>query len=438
MIADGFKTNSDIGKIYGLLTVEGVGEPFIGKRGRTLPRVWCRCECGAKSLVLRRNLRSGNTKSCGCQGASRIQPGMVFTRLTVVAEANRDRDGILWACHCQCGKQTTVHACDLRGGKTRSCGCLRALNGKKPDGLASAHVLFTSYHRKARERTISFSLTFEQALRLFTGNCYLCGAAPNNVRTYRLGRTSFTHSGIDRIDNVRGYLPDNVASCCWACNNAKATQSLDDFLQWANRVKNHERGSPLIPVPEASFTKEPRVDYRGALVVPGARFAKLTVLADAGRKHRAKMWICRCDCGKEKVINGSNLRKGASRSCGCAFHGYKPGWASLLQMARQYHKWAVIRNLALELTSGQVIFLLTQPCYYCGCLPNMSYRYHSSGKGACLRNGIDRLDPALGYVEGNVVTACWTCNRAKASMSKQEFLDWVDRIGVLKAETCKV
>jgi len=29
------------------------------------------------------------------------------------------------------------------------------------------------------------------------------------------------------------------------------------------------------------------------------------------------MWLCKCDCGKEKVINSYSVRKGKTKSCGC-------------------------------------------------------------------------------------------------------------------------
>ena len=49
----------------------------------------------------------------------------------------------------------------------------------------------------------------------------------------------------------------------------------------------------------------------------GERFGQLTVLGPAedveGREH----WLCRCDCGKEKIVWGSSLKKGTTRSCGC-------------------------------------------------------------------------------------------------------------------------
>lgn len=51
--------------------------------------------------------------------------GMVFNRLTVQKEAGRDRQGqILWECCCICGKTVYVRGRDLRSGNTKSCGCL--------------------------------------------------------------------------------------------------------------------------------------------------------------------------------------------------------------------------------------------------------------------------------------------------------------------------
>ena len=43
-------------------------------------------------------------------------------------------------------------------------------------------------------------------------------------------------------------------------------------------------------------------------------------------------------------------------------------------------------------------------------------------------NGIDRIDNALGYVIGNVTSCCGTCNKAKATMGRIDFLDWVRRV----------
>lgn len=55
--------------------------------------------------------------------------------------------------------------------------------------------------------------------------------------------------------------------------------------------------------------------------VTGERFGKLVAvrpIAIEGEKRRWD-WICQCDCGKEKIIRGSDLRFGKVASCGCSY-----------------------------------------------------------------------------------------------------------------------
>ena len=51
----------------------------------------------------------------------------------------------------------------------------------------------------------------------------------------------------------------------------------------------------------------------------GHRYGRITVLSKADQKTSPRKWVCRCDCGNTKEINGSSLRRGATTSCGC-FH----------------------------------------------------------------------------------------------------------------------
>lgn len=53
--------------------------------------------------------------------------------------------------------------------------------------------------------------------------------------------------------------------------------------------------------------------------ISGHRFTLWTVM---GRCRRARnetvaYWVCRCDCGTIKSVNGGTLRRGLSKSCGC-------------------------------------------------------------------------------------------------------------------------
>lgn len=58
----------------------------------------------------------------------------------------------------------------------------------------------------------------------------------------------------------------------------------------------------------------------------GKRFGRLTVIKYLYKKERIikgkrngyfYYYLCKCDCGKEKIVNDKNLLRGATKSCGC-------------------------------------------------------------------------------------------------------------------------
>lgn len=57
---------------------------------------------------------------------------------------------------------------------------------------------------------------------------------------------------------------------------------------------------------------------RGNLIdMAGQRLGALAVLTRIERAGlSAAYWRCRCSCGKETVVAGTNLRNGKTRSCG--------------------------------------------------------------------------------------------------------------------------
>lgn len=51
--------------------------------------------------------------------------GQTFGRLTVVSRHGQAASGnARWLCSCACGASVAVTGSSLRGGKTKSCGCL--------------------------------------------------------------------------------------------------------------------------------------------------------------------------------------------------------------------------------------------------------------------------------------------------------------------------
>lgn len=49
----------------------------------------------------------------------------------------------------------------------------------------------------------------------------------------------------------------------------------------------------------------------------GRHFTRLIVLRLERSDGNNVYWLCRCDCGQERIVLGNNLRRGLSKSCGC-------------------------------------------------------------------------------------------------------------------------
>lgn len=52
--------------------------------------------------------------------------------------------------------------------------------------------------------------------------------------------------------------------------------------------------------------------------IRGERFGLLVAVERQGSdEHGSALWFCKCDCGGDRVVPRSKLRKGRVKSCGC-------------------------------------------------------------------------------------------------------------------------
>lgn len=50
----------------------------------------------------------------------------------------------------------------------------------------------------------------------------------------------------------------------------------------------------------------------------GKKFGRLTVLKRSPENiNRKPAWVCQCECGNIKIVRGSDLKEGKTKSCGC-------------------------------------------------------------------------------------------------------------------------
>lgn len=57
---------------------------------------------------------------------------------------------------------------------------------------------------------------------------------------------------------------------------------------------------------------------RNAHHLEGCRFGSWTVVERAGKRGKGSNWLVRCDCGTEREVQGGEMLRGKSTSCGCS------------------------------------------------------------------------------------------------------------------------
>lgn len=132
------KKSNLVGDIYGQLTVIKEVEPKVYANGQRRRRYECLCTCGNTKIVAHTELRSGDTKSCGCHRKKFLSElktikmiGKKYGRWTVIDEAGyrTEPSGAkirLYTCQCECGEIRDIVGSSLRNGSSQSCGCLNS------------------------------------------------------------------------------------------------------------------------------------------------------------------------------------------------------------------------------------------------------------------------------------------------------------------------
>ena len=237
------------GKRFGLLTV--IELHSIGTANQlgvaNQPCKWrCRCDCGKEVIVRAGNLTNGHTRSCGCLQGKKLEDltGRRFDKLTVIEHAGHDKTNIvLWRCRCDCGNIRIKRRSQLTSSGPVNCGCTgKPLPRLDSQQRAFVNILITKYKNSARNRHITYDLSYRQAELLFTSNCSYCGASPyKQLLTVKneTWRDKFLYSGIDRIDSSLGYTVTNSVSCCEQCNYSKLDHTVQEFMQHIDHMYKH-------------------------------------------------------------------------------------------------------------------------------------------------------------------------------------------------------
>jgi len=157
-------------------------------------------------------------------------------------------------------------------------------------------------------------------------------------------------------------------------------------------------------------------------------FGNFTVLSREGTcgKNGNTTWLCKCKCGKTKVIQRGRLVGNKPIYCECSgrlsnlpiierlFKRYKYN-------ATEHHR----RNIEFTLTQQEFEDLVFKDCHYCGEPPFLKFK---TVKETIIHGGIDRVNNSRGYHNDNCVPCCQHCNAMKLQLSYQDFIEKIHRI----------
>lgn len=174
----------------------------------------------------------------------------------------------------------------------------------------------------------------------------------------------------------------------------------------------------------------------------GQTFGRLTAIFNLEKTvNHGKLYLCKCRCGRFKIVASEELKDGRVQSCGCL---QKENYTELCRLAAtrrrkalgvgnmgvvicSYRTNARNRGLEFNLTREQMINLFSRDCFYCG-RPPSNIMNRKTYNGAFMYSGIDRVDSNKGYTIDNVVSCCAECNWSKRKRSYKEFTNWIKKI----------
>lgn len=90
-----------------------------------------------------------------------------------------------------------------------------------------------------------------------------------------------------------------------------------------------------------------------AIDILGQQFGLLTVVGRAPNRGKTAYWLCSCECGHSKEVRADHLRRGQTKSCGCARRRRNQRWLihghnRAGQRSPEYNSWCSMKQRCLN------------------------------------------------------------------------------------------
>lgn len=167
------------------------------------------------------------------------------------------------------------------------------------------------------------------------------------------------------------------------------------------------------------------------------RFGLLIVICREKNKNNAPTWRCKCDCGKETIVSGGNLRRGNTKSCGC--YNITSHIKHGLSNEKLYGVWGDLKTRTLNINSQDYKNYGGRGIKVCKKWENFEPFYNwAIDNGYKVGLTIDRIDNNKGYSPEN---CRWVTYNEQANNKRNNHLitykdktltmsQWANKIGI--------
>lgn len=210
--------------------------------------IWeCLCDCGKTSTKITSNLIRGNSTRCSyaCPLIKRYNfidlTDMIFGDLKVIKKSNKKTKtrGCLWICECKCSKIVEVCSNGLTSGNNKSCGCIKYKISKFNNLIPNSFI--NTIKQNAIKRNLEFSVTEKYLCEIFNGRCALSGDPIYfHQAGYQANKNNKGNASLDRIDNNKGYIVDNVRWVHKIVNIMRGTLTDQEMINWCEKIYNNK------------------------------------------------------------------------------------------------------------------------------------------------------------------------------------------------------
>ncbi len=164
-----------------------------------------------------------------------------FGQLTFISMGERNKSGS-YSCkwRCDCGKEVSILRTNVVTGHTKSCGCSRYQSGKKHRGWTGHGNIPGSFwamlKQNAKRRNIHVDITIADAWNLLERQSHKCALTNMDLKFDSRCDVYDGNASLDRIDSTKGYTTDNIQWVHKDVNYMKQEYSQPYFVSMCKKV----------------------------------------------------------------------------------------------------------------------------------------------------------------------------------------------------------